>query len=66
MQNGQTNTSVRLLNPMERREEIARMIAGATISDEARAAAEKLLQKHRVATPSKHLKNSQLPSSRVD
>ncbi|HPI63059.1 MAG TPA: DNA repair protein RecN [Alphaproteobacteria bacterium] len=66
VQNGQTNTSVRLLNPMERREEIARMIAGATISDEARAAAEKLLQKHRVATPSKRLKNSQLPSSRVD
>ena len=66
VQNEQTNTSVRLLNPMERREEIARMIAGATISDEARAAAEKLLQKHRVATPSKRLKNSQLPSSRVD
>ncbi len=38
------STSVTPLGLAERREEIARMLAGATITDEARAAAEKLLQ----------------------
>lgn len=38
-----TTTSVRELNPTERREEIARMLAGEIITDEARAAAQVLL-----------------------
>ncbi|MCF3936453.1 DNA repair protein RecN [Acuticoccus sp. M5D2P5] len=38
-----TSTSVRPLEGKERREEIARMLAGATITDEARAAADKLI-----------------------
>ena len=37
-------TSVRLLDALARREEIARMLSGAAISDEARAAAAKLLE----------------------
>ncbi len=37
-------TEVRLLAQNERAEELARMLSGATISDEARAAADKLLQ----------------------
>ncbi|CAN1543468.1 RecN ATPase involved in DNA repair [Rhabdaerophilaceae bacterium] len=37
-------TSVRRLDPLARREEIARMLSGASISDEARAAAAKLLE----------------------
>lgn len=40
----QANTVVTRLDPRERREEIARMLAGATITDEARAAADKLMQ----------------------
>jgi DNA repair protein RecN (Recombination protein N) len=39
-----TRTSVRLLNAAERREEIARMLSGATVTDEARAQAAKLLE----------------------
>ncbi|MDQ3074730.1 MAG: DNA repair protein RecN [Pseudomonadota bacterium] len=39
-----TRTSVRKLNPDERREEIARMLSGAAITDEARAQAAKLLE----------------------
>lgn len=39
-----TRTSVRLLNDVERREEIARMLSGATVTDEARAQAAKLLE----------------------
>ncbi len=39
-----TRTGVRQLSADERREEIARMLSGATISDEARAAADKLLK----------------------
>ncbi len=38
-----TATSVSELTPSDRREEIARMLAGASITDEARAAADKLL-----------------------
>ncbi len=38
-----TTTTVKELNDVERREEIARMLAGETITDEARAAAEVLL-----------------------
>jgi len=40
-----TRTSVRQLHNSERREEIARMLAGATITDAARAAADQLLGK---------------------
>ncbi|MDQ3139688.1 MAG: DNA repair protein RecN [Pseudomonadota bacterium] len=39
-----TRTSVRKLTPAERREEIARMLSGAAITDEARAQATKLLE----------------------
>ncbi len=41
---GDTRTSVEDLDPERRREEIARMLAGAKITDEARAAADSLLQ----------------------
>ena len=40
---GQSLTRAGELDPAERREEIARMLSGATISDEARAAADKLM-----------------------
>jgi len=40
----QVETTVRLLSDAERTEELARMMSGATISDEARHAASKLLQ----------------------
>ena len=39
-----TRTSVRLLTAAERREEIARMLSGAQVTDEARAQAERLLE----------------------
>jgi len=39
-----TRTGVRALSEAERREEIARMLSGATITDEARAQAERLLE----------------------
>jgi DNA repair protein RecN (Recombination protein N) len=39
-----TRTSVRKLTDAERREEIARMLSGAAITDEARAQAAKLLE----------------------
>jgi DNA repair protein RecN (Recombination protein N) len=39
-----TRTGVRALDEAERREEIARMLSGATITDEARAQAGKLLE----------------------
>jgi DNA repair protein RecN (Recombination protein N) len=39
-----TRTSVRMLNDTERREEIARMLSGAMVTDEARAQAERLLE----------------------
>jgi DNA repair protein RecN (Recombination protein N) len=41
---GVTSTNVATLSNEARREEIARMLSGATISDEARAAADKLLK----------------------
>ncbi len=41
---GVTSTTVATLSKEQRREEIARMLSGATISDEARAAADKLLK----------------------
>lgn len=41
---GATTTNVRKLNEAERREEIARMLSGANITDEARAQAAKLLE----------------------
>ena len=39
-----TRTGVRALSPTERREEIARMLSGAVVTDEARAQAERLLE----------------------
>jgi DNA repair protein RecN (Recombination protein N) len=39
-----TRTTVRTLDDAERREEIARMLSGASITDEARAQAAKLLE----------------------
>jgi DNA repair protein RecN (Recombination protein N) len=39
-----TRTGVRALDEAERREEIARMLSGATVTDEARAQAERLLE----------------------
>lgn len=39
-----TRTGVGILNDAERREEIARMLSGATVTDEARAQAERLLE----------------------
>ncbi len=39
-----TRTGVRALSDGERREEIARMLSGATITDEARAQADRLLE----------------------
>jgi DNA repair protein RecN (Recombination protein N) len=41
---GGTRTTVRKLNAEERREEIARMLSGADITDEARAQAARLLE----------------------
>jgi DNA repair protein RecN (Recombination protein N) len=41
---GGTRTTVRLLSNAERREEIARMLSGAAVTDEARAQAAKLLE----------------------
>ncbi len=41
---GGTRTTVRKLTPDERREEVARMLSGAAITDEARAQAAKLLE----------------------
>ena len=43
-QDGATRTTVRKLGPDERREEIARMLSGALVTDEARAQAGKLLE----------------------
>jgi DNA repair protein RecN (Recombination protein N) len=40
---GSTKTTVRKLSPEERREEIARMLSGASVTDEARAQASRLL-----------------------
>lgn len=40
-----TRTSVRLLDAAERKEEIARMLSGAEVTDEARAQADRLLEK---------------------
>jgi DNA repair protein RecN (Recombination protein N) len=39
-----TRTSVQRLDDAERREEIARMLSGAEITDEARAQADRLLE----------------------
>jgi DNA repair protein RecN (Recombination protein N) len=39
-----TRTSVQLLDPSRRREEIARMLSGAQVTDEARAQAARLLE----------------------
>jgi DNA repair protein RecN (Recombination protein N) len=43
-QGGTSRTTVKILDAGHRREEIARMLAGAKITDEARAAADSLLQ----------------------
>jgi DNA repair protein RecN (Recombination protein N) len=43
VKNGTTLTSTEALEGEARREEIARMLAGAKITDEARAAADKLM-----------------------
>ena len=40
---GGAHTSVQRLDPAERKEEIARMLAGARVTEEARAAADSLL-----------------------
>ena len=42
--NGEARTTVEDLAPGPRREEIARMLAGTNVTDEARAAADSLLQ----------------------
>jgi DNA repair protein RecN (Recombination protein N) len=43
---GETRTTVAALEEMDmRREEVARMLSGASVTKEARAAAEKLLEK---------------------
>ena len=44
IENGATRTHVRKLSEAERREEIARMLSGAAITDEARAQAAKLME----------------------
>ena len=44
--NGSTSTKVRAMEEAERREEIARMLAGERITEEARAAADRLLSEH--------------------
>ena len=44
LEEGATRTQVRKLTPEERREEIARMLSGAAITDEARAQAARLLE----------------------
>jgi DNA repair protein RecN (Recombination protein N) len=44
MKGGDARTTVEDLDPDRRREEIARMLAGAKVTDEARAAADSLLQ----------------------
>jgi DNA repair protein RecN (Recombination protein N) len=41
---GGTRTTVRLLDANERREEIARMLSGAAVTEEARAQAARLLE----------------------
>ncbi|MBJ6120177.1 DNA repair protein RecN [Sphingomonas mollis] len=46
-----TRTGVRQLTDTERREEIARMLSGATITDEARAQADRLLEPDDIALP---------------
>ncbi|WP_417319546.1 DNA repair protein RecN [Emcibacter sp.] len=43
-ENDRMNTTITALDQSARREEIARMLAGATVTDEARAAAESLMQ----------------------
>jgi DNA repair protein RecN (Recombination protein N) len=43
-EDGSTTTTVRRLTPEERREEIARMLSGALVTDEARAQAARLLE----------------------
>jgi DNA repair protein RecN (Recombination protein N) len=43
-EDGVTRTVVRRLSEDERREEIARMLSGAEVTDEARAQAERLLE----------------------
>ena len=43
-ENGRTRTLVRRLRPEERREEIARMLSGAAVTDEARAQAARLME----------------------
>jgi DNA repair protein RecN (Recombination protein N) len=42
-ENGGTRTTIRKLGEAERREEIARMLSGSSITDEARAQAARLL-----------------------
>jgi len=42
----QVTTRIRVMEPQERQEEIARMLAGATVTEEARAAATRLLQEN--------------------
>ena len=41
---GQTQTGIAVLTDADRKEELARMLAGAEVTDEARGAAEKLLE----------------------
>lgn len=48
-QDGATRTQVHMLDDKSRREEIARMLAGARVTDEARAAAERLMVGEKVA-----------------
>ncbi|HEX5278897.1 MAG TPA: DNA repair protein RecN [Micropepsaceae bacterium] len=48
---GRGATSVQMLSPEERVEEIARMLSGASVTDEARAAARRLLAEASVTSP---------------
>jgi DNA repair protein RecN (Recombination protein N) len=48
--NGSTSTRVAVMDEGQRREEIARMLAGERITEEARAAADRLLSEHMAAT----------------
>ena len=46
-------TKVVMLNDDERAEEVARMLSGAVVTDEARAAARRLIAEARTPTPKK-------------
>ena len=51
MKSGAMLTEVAILDPAGRREEIARMLSGAEITEEARAAAARLIDRPKVGSP---------------